>query len=118
MCLFFGYQDDSHLYYVHLGKKMDPHANNIFIVNGAPRKSISTKTTDGTNWDDAWHHARVVRDVASGSIEVFFDGMKSPAMTAKDATFKSGRVGLGTFDDTGNFDDVLLYGDIVEAARK
>src|SRR5712691_9136862 len=44
MCLFFGYQDPAHLYYVHLGKKTDDHANQIFIVNNADRKKISTKT--------------------------------------------------------------------------
>lgn len=38
LCLFFGYQDDSHLYYVHFGKKTDDHANQIFIVNDAGAK--------------------------------------------------------------------------------
>src|SRR5690606_2857228 len=33
MCLFFGYQDPAHFYYVHLGKAADDHANQIFIVN-------------------------------------------------------------------------------------
>jgi len=110
LCLFFGYQDDAHLYYVHLGKQEDPHANNIFIVNGAPRLKISTKTTSGTNWDDEWHHARVVRNVEAGTIEVYFDDMDEPVMTAVDKTFTWGRVGVGSFDDTGNFDDVLVYG--------
>src|SRR3954468_15577857 len=32
ICLFFGASDDSHLYYVHLGKKPDPNCGNIFIV--------------------------------------------------------------------------------------
>ena len=47
-CLFFGFQDPAHFYYVHLGKKTDDHANQIFIVNGKPRTKISTKTTPGT----------------------------------------------------------------------
>lgn len=118
MCLFFGYQDDSHLYYVHLGKQTDDHANQIFIVNEAPRLKISTKTTDGTNWDDEWHHVRVIRDAKSGKIEVFFDDMKNPVMTAVDKTFTWGRVGIGSFDDTGNFDNVALYGEQVEAPGK
>ena len=37
LCLFIGYQDPDHFYYVHLGQKMDDHANQIFIVNDAPR---------------------------------------------------------------------------------
>ncbi|MDA1212277.1 MAG: hypothetical protein O2955_07165 [Planctomycetota bacterium] len=109
LCLFFGYQDDSHLYYVHFGKQADDHANQIFIVNDAPRKKISLTSTDGTNWDDAWHHARVVRNVESGKISVYFDDMENPVMTAVDKTFTSGLVGVGSFDDTGNFDNVLVY---------
>jgi len=113
LCLFFGYQDPAHMYYVHLGQKTDDHANQIFIVNNEPRKKISTKTTDGTPWDNEWHHVRVVRDVESGKIEVYFDNMQDPVMTAVDTTFKSGQVGIGSFDDTGNFDDVLVYGQVI-----
>ncbi len=114
MCLFFGFQDPAHLYYVHFGKKADDHANQIFIVNGEPRKKISTTSTAGTPWTDEWHHARVVRTVETGKIEIFFDDMDKPVMTATDKTFTWGQVGIGTFDDTGNFDDVLVYGKKVE----
>ena len=114
LCLFFGYQDPSHFYYVHLGKETDDHANQIFIVNEAPRTKISTKTTDGTPWDDEWHHVRITRNVETGEIAVFFDDMDEPAMTATDKTFTWGEVGVGSFDDTGNFDNVTLHGHIVE----
>lgn len=109
LCLFFGYQDPAHFYYVHLGKQTDDHANQIFIVNDAPRTKISTKTTSGTPWDDEWHEVKLVRDPASGDIQVFFDDFKEPAMTARDKTFRTGLVGLGSFDDTGDWDDVKLW---------
>lgn len=110
LCLFFGYQDPAHMYYVHFGQKTDDHANQIFIVNNEPRKKISTETTSGTPWDDKWHHARIVRNIETGSIEVFFDDMEKPVMKAVDKTFTWGQVGVGSFDDTGRFDDVLVYG--------
>lgn len=110
LCLFFGYQDPAHFYYVHLGQRADDHANQIFIVNDAPRVKISTTTTEGTPWDNQWHHVRITRDVASGSIEVFFDDMERPVMTATDKTFSWGEVGLGSFDDTGRFGDFVLRG--------
>ncbi len=110
LCLFFGYQDPTHFYYVHLGQRTDDHANQIFIVNEAPRIKISTKTTPGTPWDDQWHHARVRRDVNSGAIEVYFDDMQQPVMTAVDKTFTWGAVGVGSFDDTGCFDNIRLEG--------
>ncbi len=110
MVAVFGYQDPAHFYYVHLGKKADDHANQIFIVNGAPRIKISTKSTPGINWTDGWHNLKIVRRVADGSIEIYFDDMKSPIMTATDKTFAWGQIGIGTFDDTGNWDDVRLRG--------
>lgn len=117
LCLFFGYQDDSHLYYVHLGKKTDDHANQIFIVNGKPRTKISTKTTPGTNWDDEWHRVRIERNCETGSIKVYFDDMKTPVMEATDKTFLHGRVGVGSFDDTGHFDAIHLYGNLYEKTK-
>jgi len=116
VCLFFGYQDPAHFYYVHLGKQMDPHANQIFIVDGAPRTKISTKTTDGTDWDDQWHHVRIQRNVKSGTIRVFFDDMDVPVMEATDTTFSWGQVGLGSFDDTGDWRNFVLHA--VEVPRK
>jgi hypothetical protein len=110
LCLVFGYQDPAHFYYVHFGKKTDDHANQIFRVDAAPRIKISTKTTPGTDWDDHWHHVKVVRTVDTGAIEIYFDDMQTPVMTAVDKTFTSGRVGLGSFDDIGDFDNVKLYG--------
>jgi hypothetical protein len=110
LCLFFGYQDPAHMYYVHFGQKTDDHANQIFVVNGEPRKKISTKTTDGTPWDDKWHHARIVRKVHEGTIEVYFDDMQTPVMTAVDKSFTWGQVGIGSFDDTGNFDNFVVRG--------
>jgi hypothetical protein len=40
--------------------------------------------------------------------------MENPAMKAADKTFSWGQVGIGSFDDTGNFDDVVVYGAKVE----
>jgi len=109
-CLYFGYQDAEHFYYVHLGKKADPHSNQIFIVNAADRKKISTKTTKGANWDDAWHTVRIVRRVETGDIAIYWDEEKEPIMTARDKTFAWGRVGVGSFDDTADWDDFQLRG--------
>jgi len=109
-CLVFGYQDPAHFYYVHLGKQADDHANQIFIVNDAARKKISITSTTGTNWQERWHDVKIKRNAADGTIEVFFDDMDKPVMTAKDKTFSWGRIGVGTFDDTADFDDLELRG--------
>jgi hypothetical protein len=110
LCLFFGHQDPSHFYYVHIANRADAHANSIFIVNGEPRVSIAKTRTEGTKWDDNWHTVRLVRDAGKGTIEVFFDDRPEPIMTAVDDSFKYGRIGVGSFDDTGQFDDIRLWG--------
>jgi hypothetical protein len=97
---------------------MDDHANQIFIVNAAPREKISTRTSPGINWDDAWHHVRVTRDSESGHIDVFFDDLQNPVMSATDKTFQRGRLGVGSFDDTGNFDNVFVFAGAPEPAKQ
>jgi len=110
MCIFFGYQDPAHFYYVHIATKADAHANSIFIVNGEPRVSIATERTDGTDWGTGYHDVRIVRNGSTGAIEVYYDDMDKPIMKARDDTFAAGRLGFGSFDDTGNIDDVVVWG--------
>jgi hypothetical protein len=116
-CLFFGYQDPAHFYYVHLGKRADDHANQIFIVNESPRKKISQTSTEGTPWTDQWHQVKIVRKVADGTIEIYYDDMTKPVMTAVDKTFLWGQIGVGSFDDTTAWDDIVLRGEKVEPKK-
>jgi hypothetical protein len=110
LCVFWGYQDPSHFYYVHYGAQPDPHACQIFIVNDAPRTMITVDQAAGTPWTDGWHRLKVVRCVEDGEIAVYFDAMDKPLMTARDKTFTWGQIGLGTFDDHGNFDNLVVRG--------
>jgi len=110
MVIVFGYQDPAHFYYVHIATKADAAANSIFIVNGQPRTSIAKERTEGTDWSTGLHDVRIVRNAATGAIEVFYDHMDKPIMRAADKTFLSGGLGFGSFDDTGNIDDVIVWG--------
>jgi hypothetical protein len=110
LCFVFGYQDPSHFYYAHLARQADDHHNSLFLVDGKPRASIVEARNEGVPWDDAWHHVRIVRHVKDGLIQVFFDDMTAPVMTAHDTTFTHGRIGLGSFDDTGAFDNLQVWG--------
>ncbi len=107
-CIFFNYQDDKNFYYVHLGALPDPASGQIMIVKEAPRKPL-TENKKPTPWDDQWHQVKLVRDTNSGLIAVFFDDMSQPLMEVKDTTFGKGRIGLGSFDDMDEFDDIVIY---------
>ena len=107
-CIFFNYQDPQRFYYVHLGARPDPHSGQIMIVDNAPRKAM-TENENRTPWkNDTWHQVKLVRDTASGKIEVFFDDMTKPHMSVVDKTFGKGRIGIGSFDDMNDFDDIRL----------
>lgn len=106
-CVFFGYQDPEHFYYVHLGAKPDPASGQIMIVNGEPRRPL-TKNERPVPWDDQWHKVQLVRKLEPGTIEVYFDDMSKPLMTVEDRTFGEGRIGIGSFDDMNAFDDVKV----------
>ena len=113
MCVIFGHRDPAHFYYVHLGHRPDPHSSQIMLVDDAPRRMITENESPGIPWDD-WHQVKVVRCTTEGTIEVYFDDMENPVMVARDTTFTSGRIGLGSFDDHGYWTDLKLYGKRVE----
>ena len=111
MMIVFNYVDSLHFYYTHLsqdpGRKIDVH-NGIFLVDGAPRRRIAGLEADPVLPDTNWHKVRVEREVASGSIRVFVDAEPQPRFSAVDKTFKCGQIGLGSFDETGDYTDVKL----------
>jgi hypothetical protein len=111
MCLFFDQQDSDHFYYVHLGARSDAHSNSIMIVNGQPRVTLIRAAE--TNWTEGWHRVRLVRRADAGTIEVYFDDFSKPHMYAIDKVFPSGRVGIGSFDDTGCWRDVKIYANVL-----
>ncbi|MGM0530865.1 MAG: family 16 glycoside hydrolase [Bacteroidota bacterium] len=108
LCLFFGKQDPSHFYYVHLGQEADPHAHSIFAVDGEPRVSIASWRTRSLTWGDKWHRVRIVRNGKNGVIRVYFDDLENSIMEAKDKRFMGGGIGIGSFDNKGYFDDIRI----------
>jgi hypothetical protein len=110
MCIIFGMQDPSHFYYSHIATKMDDNAHQIMVVNEAPRRKISSFTTEGVEWgQEQWHRVRVERNVETGSIRVFYDGKL--IQESVDKTFDIGYIGFGSFDDSGKIDNITIWSD-------
>jgi hypothetical protein len=119
LCLFFGVESPTKYYYVHLAPAPDMNAHNVFIVNDAPRKNLLPPQSKGIEWKkDTWHNLRLIRQATTGKIEVYFDDMTKPVLTAEDKTFQTGFVGFGSFDDTGRFRKVGLHTNKVPPDRK
>jgi hypothetical protein len=45
-----------------------------------------------------------------GEVKAYLDDLSTPVLSARDTTLGHGLVGLGSFDDTGLFDDIELRG--------
>jgi hypothetical protein len=60
--------------------------------------------------DANWHRARLERNATTGSIQVFFDADTTPFLSVVDRTLLSGRVGVGSFDETAEFRAIELTG--------
>jgi hypothetical protein len=111
MIVVFNYVDTLHFYYTHLSSDRgteQPVHNGLFIVNGEPRKRIAGTEAAPALPNQEWHKVRVARDARGGSIEVFVDDQKTPLFSVVDRTFTCGQIGIGSFDETGDFDDIKL----------
>lgn len=113
MCIFFHFQDPAHFYYVHFSASSDGLHNIIGLVNGTDRVKINFEPPGESVFrlvDKDWHRFKVSYDAETGNIEAFLDDMDRPILNAHDRTLVHGSVGVGSFDDTGYFDDVKLKG--------
>lgn len=110
LCVIFGHRDPRNFYYVHIGRTANAQSNSIFRVDDGARVNIATERSNATDWSRGWHRVRIERETDSGKIDVYFDDMQNPTMSARDTTLTGGRVGIGSVDDSGDFDAFRLYG--------
>jgi hypothetical protein len=109
--LIFGYESPSRFYYVHLAGITNAVHNGIFVVADADRRRLDAPDSVPQMKDQAWHRVKLERDPATGRIEVFVDGAATPALKATDKTLTAGgRVGFASFDETGEFRNVVVTG--------
>lgn len=114
MCVFFHFQDPTHFYYVHFSASSDSSHNIIGLVNGADRIKVNAEPSGESVFrltDRNWHKFKVTYNAPTGDMKAFLDDMETPILTARDLTLTHGMVGIGSFDDTGYFDDVMLQGE-------
>ena len=108
--LIVGYRSPDEFYYCHIARKTDANHNGIFIVNHADRRRLDSQSSHAPLIDQQFHRVRLERDTASGRISVYFDAEKEPFLSVVDKTLLSGRVGFGSFDETGEFRDISVTG--------
>lgn len=114
LLLVFGYQDPGHYNYAHISVddpvKQNVH-NGVFHVFGGERVRISPleggpgllPTTD-------WTSVKLVWNGKTGEVTCYANGKTSGALHAVDMSLKHGRVGLGSFNETGSFRNLKITG--------
>jgi hypothetical protein len=111
MCVIFHYRDPTHFCYVHFAGKSDDVHNIIGLVDGADRVKINAEPAGASVFrltDLAWHAFKVTCDARTGEIRAYLDDMAAPILTSRATVLGHGRIGVGSFDDTGAFDDIEL----------
>lgn len=116
--LVFGHRSDTEFAYTHLSSDTETYAHNgIFVVDNADRQRIETQWKPNRQHgappaitDDRWHKVRLVHCAATGEVAVYVDGEATPRMTAVSPSIGAGRVGFGSFDNTGRLRALLVRG--------
>lgn len=112
--LIWGWQDDTHFYYVHVSNDANGGTHNVIMkVHGDQRTALQAPKKPEPRLSDGWHTVRV-KHTAAGEMSVWMDDLETPLMTATDTDYPVGMVGLGSFDDNAAFDDVVIEGTEVE----
>lgn len=106
----FGYQDPHHFYYAHISNDSDNRVHHLIMkVEGG--KEIRTQIDDQTDppavLNGEWQKIRVTRS-ADGRTAVYVDDMSKPTLTTSDTKWLTGKIGLGSFNDPAQFDNVVL----------
>jgi hypothetical protein len=108
----FAYLDEAHFDYAHLsidtGEKQPVH-NGIFHVYGGERVRISNARGPAAfAATGRWYRVKLTHDAKTGSVRATVDGQAVPALVATDVSLGMGKVGIGSFDETGEFKNVKI----------
>lgn len=102
LCFVYGYQDDRHYYYVMFNRALNE--TRVYKVRDLERILVGDLGTF-TIPDSNYHTVRLLR--RSGNLQVYWDNALLGG-TSNDYEYGAGGIGVGSFNDTGIFDDICI----------
>ncbi len=118
LIIVFAFKDEAHFDYAHLSidtGEQQPVHNGIFHVYGGERVRISSPAgPPAFQQTNRWYHVIFDHDGRSGDVHISVNGRAVPALHAVDLSLAVGKVGVGSFDEVGDFRDVKLSGTLFE----
>ena len=114
LALAYAHQDEGHFNYAHISVDDPAKArvhNGVFHVFGGERVRISSlEGGPGLLPSADWTKVKLVWDGKTGEVRCWADGKTSEALHGVDLSLKNGRVGLGSFNETGSFRNLKVNG--------
>lgn len=112
LLLVWAYQDPAHFNYTHISvddpAKQNVH-NGVFHVFGGERVRISPlEGGPGPLVDKEWARVKMTWNAKTGEMVCYVNGKTSGALRAVDLSLKHGRIGLGSFNETGAFRNLKI----------
>jgi len=112
LLIVFAYRDEAHFDYAHLSTdpaSTQPVHNGIFHVYGGERVRISPERGPAAfAARGRWFHVKLTHDARAGAARVMVDGQTLPSLEAVDRSLGPGKLGIGSFDETGAFKNVTI----------
>jgi hypothetical protein len=113
LIIVYAWQDPAHYNYAHISSdaaaKQNVH-NGMFHIFGGERVRISPLDGPASFDTTDWTPVKLVFDGDAGHCYVEVNGKRNPSLDAVDLSLRWGRVGLGSFDETGDFRNVRITG--------
>lgn len=114
LCVFLGFESPARFHYVHLAPAPDANAHNVFVVDDAPRRNLLPPLEEGIDWGSGeWHTVRLERRLEEGTLRVYWDGADAPTFLVEELPPTWGRLGVGSFDDTGRVTGIRVWAPVV-----
>jgi hypothetical protein len=114
LIIVYGWQDPNHYNYAHMSSdaaaKQNVH-NGVFHIFGGERVRISPLDGPPSFETEDWTPVKLVFDGETGHCFVEVNGKRNPSLDAYDLSLRWGRVGLGSFNETGDFRNVRVSGE-------
>lgn len=116
----YAWQDDAHYNYAHLSSdeavKQNVH-NGMFHIFGGERVRMSSLDGPASLTTQDWIPVKLVFDGDSGHCYVEVNGKRNPSLDAVDLSLRWGRVGMGSFDETGDFRNIKVTGETRDSGK-
>ncbi len=113
LMIVYAWQDDNHWNYAHISSdeaaKVNVH-NGMFHVFGGERVRISSLEGPASLPVADWVPVKLVFNGDTGLTYVEVNGRRNPSLDAYDLSLRHGRIGLGSFNETGSFRRLRIQG--------